>query len=179
MEFAETKLNEAIANSPQYSPETQFGEVARRGILNRLERNADLLQRARLLWVDDHPENNTSIAEMLRRFGARVDTPKTNDSALALLDGAGYDVIITDVARDNEGQGSDLKGIQLAEAVFRKYGQQVLLFTARFEPTTLPGVSADERLRMCEVVRKTVFGRTNRFDEVLHLILDILERRTL
>jgi hypothetical protein len=35
---------------------------------------------------------------------------------------------------------------------------------------------------MSEVARKTVFGRTNRFDEVLHLILDILdilERRTL
>ena len=179
MEFAGTKLDEAMASSPQTSAAPQFGEVARRGILDRIERNADLLHGARLLWVDDHPGNNTSIAELLQSFGTRVDTPKDNVSALALLDGASYDVIVTDVARDNEGQGSNLKGLHLAENVFNNFGQQVVLFTARFDPATFPGATVDERLHMCEVVSRTVFGRTNRYDEVLHLILDTLERRLL
>jgi hypothetical protein len=35
------------------------------------------------LWADDHPEYNAAIADLLRRFGATVDTPRANDHALA------------------------------------------------------------------------------------------------
>jgi CheY-like chemotaxis protein len=178
MEFAEKKLDEAVSGSDEESKRA-IGEVAKRSVLDRLERNADLLSRARILWVDDHPENNTPIIELLRQFGARVETPRSNDEAFALLRANRYDVIISDVARDREGPDSDLKGVKLAETVFSQWGQRVVLFTARFDPTGLPGVSDADRLAIARLVGKVTFGRTNRFDEVLHLILDMVERQQL
>jgi hypothetical protein len=106
--------------------------------------------------------------DLLRRFRATVETPRTNEHALALMQASRYDVVISDVARDAEGPRSDLKGLELAEAV--------LLFTARFNPATMPGRTDTERLELVEVVRRCVFGITNRTDEALHLILDVLER---
>lgn len=180
MEFAEAKLDEALAAADAKSdtPGSRIvGEAAKQGVLHRLERNEDLLRNARLLWVDDHPENNDSVAALLGRFGAKIDTPRTNDEAMRLLRGTRYDVIISDVARDNEGPDSDLKGIELANEVFQRFGQKIILFTPRFEPATLPGLTADERLEIVSLVRRVVFGRTNYFDEALHLVLDVLERQ--
>jgi hypothetical protein len=51
-----------------------------------------------------------------------------------------------------------------------------LLFRARFNPATMPGRSESERLELVRAVQKNVFGITNRTDEALHLILDVLER---
>lgn len=175
MEFAETRLEQATSG-----PDTPtVGEVARRGVINRLQRNADLLRRARIIWVDDHPENNVPILELLRQFGARVDTPRTNSIALEMLKSTSYDVVISDVARDSEGPQSELKGVELAEAIYRNWGRRTLLFTARFDPTTLPGADTEARLRLARMINETVFGRTNRYDEALHLILDSLERQML
>jgi CheY-like chemotaxis protein len=177
MEFAERKLEEAVKVSEE--PQREISQVAKRTVLDRLKRNADLLARARVLWVDDHPENNTPLIELLRQFGARVETPRSNDQALALLRESRYDVIISDVGRDDEGPNSDLKGVELAEAVFSQWGQRVLLFTLRFDPTQLPGASDAKRLAIARRVADTTFGRTNRYDEALHLILDLLEREQL
>jgi CheY-like chemotaxis protein len=180
MEFAEAKLDEAlaVANAATNAPGGRVvGEAAKQGVLQRLERNEDLLRNARMLWADDHPENNNSIIALLRRFGAKIDTPKTNDEAIRLLQGTRYDVIISDVARDSEGPASDLKGIELASEVFQRFGQKTILFSARFDPATLPGRTADERLEMVRLVHRVVFGLTNYFDEALHLVLDVLERQ--
>jgi len=175
MEFAETKLDEAIRGSSA-ADQRAVGQAAKRSVIDRLQRNAELLSRARILWVDDHPEYNAAIVELLRRFRATVETPRTNEHALALMQASRYDVVISDVARDAEGPGSDLKGIELAEAVFRRWGMRILLFTARFNPATMPGSTDTRRLELVEIVRQCVFGMTNRTDEALHLILDVLER---
>jgi CheY-like chemotaxis protein len=126
--------------------------------------------------VDDHPENNLPLIELLRGFKASIDTPRSNDEAFALLKKSRYDVIISDVKRDNEGPRSDLKGVELAQTVFDDWGQQVLLFTLRFDPARLPDVSDEERLRLVRQVQRTVFARTKGTDEGLHYILDMLER---
>jgi hypothetical protein len=85
-------------------------------------------------------------------------------------------VVISDVARDDEGPGSNLKGLELAEQVFNGWGMRILLFTARFDPARLPDATDQERLAAVELVQRCVFGWTNRTDEALHLILDVLER---
>lgn len=175
MEFAAKKIDQAVQAADE-ATRSAVGDAAKRSVLDRLRRNADLLARARILWVDDHPENNSHIVELLQRFGATVETPRSNAEAIALLGGARYDVIITDVARDHEGPGSDLKGVELAEEVFERWSRPVLLFTARFDPATLPGKSSDERLELVARLQRSVFARTNRFDEALHYVLDMLER---
>ncbi len=175
MEWAEAKFDAAVSRSDD---ETQraIGNVAKRSVIERLKTHADLLARARILWVDDHPENNAALIELLREFKASIDTPRSNKEAFTLLGESRYDVIISDVGRDDEGPGSDLKGIELARTVFERWGQRVLLFTARFDPARVPGLSDEKRLRLVTEVQRSVFGRTNRYDEALHLVLDMLER---
>jgi CheY-like chemotaxis protein len=175
MEFVEAKVDQAIRAEVQPSGE-RVGQAAKRSVVDRLQRNADLLADARILWVDDHPENNTPVIDLLRRFGSVVETPRSNSEAVALLAGARYDVIISDVSRDDEGPNSELMGVELASEVFARWSQQIILFTARFNPATLPGKSEGERLTMVRELERTVFGRTNRMDVALHLIMDILER---
>ena len=175
IEFAEAKIDEAVRISDK-EPGQAVGAVAKRSVIDRLQRNSDLLQRARILWADDHPEYNVPIVELLRQYGASVDTPRSNDNALSLLGAKRYDVVISDVSRDNEGPGSDLKGVELAEEVFKGWGMRTLLFTMRFNPATLPGATDAERLELVERLQRCVFATTNRTDEALHYILDVLER---
>jgi len=58
VEFAEAKLDEVIQRSDEQTRDA-FGTAAKRSVIDRLQRNSDLLRRARILWVDDHPENNS------------------------------------------------------------------------------------------------------------------------
>ena len=174
MEFAEAKVAQAVRGSGE-SPQV-VGSVAQRSVVGRMQRNQDLLAKARILWVDDHPENNEAIVDLLQEYGAIVEMPQTNSAALALLEGSHYDVLVSDVGRDDEGAGSDLKGVELAEEVYRRWRQPMVLFTARFDPTTLPDWSLEERLELTERLQKSVFGRTDRIDELLHYMMDCLER---
>ena len=97
-EFAEAKIAEAHARSSTYPDQGSGGQAARRTAATRRER-ADLLARARILWVDDHPETNTPITDLLRRYGAVVDTAWSNANAEALIRSSRYGVVISDVAR--------------------------------------------------------------------------------
>jgi CheY-like chemotaxis protein len=137
MEFAQAKLDEAVRGATEQDQHA-VGQAAKRSVLDRLQRNSELLSRARILWADDHPEYNTAIVELLRRFGASVETPRSNAAALALLRASRYDMVISDVARADEGPGSNLKGLELAEQVFNGWGMRILLFTARFDPSEAP-----------------------------------------
>jgi CheY-like chemotaxis protein len=179
MEFAQQKLDEATGKT---KPEARRAvtQATKRAVLNRVERNADLLGRARVLWVDDHPENNRPIVDLLDRFGAVVETPRSNAAALELMDTTHFHVVLSDVGRDDEGPESSRAGVRLAEEVYRRtHGQKTILFTARFDPLRLPDATEAERLELARTVSRVVSGRTNRYDEVLHLILDTLERTLL
>jgi CheY-like chemotaxis protein len=175
MEFTQAKIEQAISGA-DIEVRRAIGNVAKQSVATRLERHADLLRNASVLWVDDHPEYNSAIIDLLRAFGATIDTPMSNEDAFSLLAASKYDVVITDVGRDNEGPGSDLKGLELADEVYTRWNQRVLLFTARFSPSHVPGLSEPERLELVARVDRSVFARTNRADEALHYILDVLER---
>ena len=85
-------------------------------------------------------------------------------------------MVVSDVSRDFEGPDGNLKGVELADYVFKHSGQKIVLFTGRFSPLTMPGMSADERLELAKLVDSAVVGVTYRFDDAIHLILDVLER---
>ena len=174
LEFAEQKLNEAVER--RGGTRAALDQGAKRSILRRLQRNADLLAGAHVLWVDDHPENNRSMVELLSTYGARVETARSNPDALALLATTRYDVIISDVGRDDEGPDGGLKGVELAETIFNRWQRQVLLFAGRFDPAVLPGATAEERLQLVALVERVTFARARGIDEVLHYLMDILER---
>lgn len=69
--------------------------------------------KARILWIDDHPENNQAERQFLEQKKIGVYTTKTSSDALTLLTLYNYDAIITDM-----GRGADpLAGLKLMQAI--------------------------------------------------------------
>lgn len=60
-----------------------------------------------VLLVDDEPDVLRSLGELLMGLGARVDAAPSMASALALLRGRGYDLVIAD-ERLRDGSGTEL-----------------------------------------------------------------------
>jgi CheY-like chemotaxis protein len=53
-----------------------------------------------ILWVDDHPKNNTDEVGALRGVGLKIDQVTDNDAAKRALAARTYDLIISDIGRD-------------------------------------------------------------------------------
>lgn len=67
------------------------------------------LKGARLLWVDDNPQNNVYERNALEDMGVRVTISTSTEDALAKLDASDFDVVISDMGRpENERAGYDL-----------------------------------------------------------------------
>lgn len=130
--------------------------------LRRAQIAAAALKGARILWIDDCPQNNAWERAVLGAFGAQITPVKTTKSALAYLGRELFDAIISDAERE----GSRREGIAAIPAIFAKSSETPIVFyVAKVEPDLgTPGGS---------------FGITNRPDELLHLLLDALERTRL
>ncbi|MDW5614086.1 response regulator [Mycolicibacterium sp. D5.8-2] len=85
----------------------------------------------RVLWVDDHPDNNVFEVLALMQLGFLITTATSNDAARRYLDEANFDLVITDL-----GRGSSDDGINLVRELHgREEGPPVIVYT----------VNADER----------------------------------
>jgi hypothetical protein len=173
-EFVSSKLDEASRSddTPRPSP------VAKSVVIQRLHRHADILARAHLLWVDDHPENNASIVELLSEYGVDVEIALANDEAFSRLTRhpKRYQVLISDMGRDNEPAAGAFPGAEFAVRAFEQTGLRTILFAGQFRPTSVPGLTPQQLVDLARTVDSATFGRTNRADELIHLILDVLER---
>src|SRR5262245_5861497 len=76
-EFVSAKLDEASRAASAAAP----NPIAKSVVIQRLHRHAEILARAHVLWVDDHPENNASIVELLSKYGVDFEIAQTNDEA--------------------------------------------------------------------------------------------------
>jgi hypothetical protein len=128
--------------------------------LRRLRRVEGAVAGARILWLDNHPEWNSWEIACLEAAGARVRTVESTRAALALL-ADGYDLVISDIDRG----GNATEGI-VALPLLHKAAPTtpVILYVGSLQPTGLPAGA---------------FGITNRPDELLHLVMDVLERARL
>ena len=127
--------------------------------LRRAAQSKNVLEGARLLWIDDHPERNRAEIEVLRQFNAEVYTARTTAEAVALLQSRPFDVVVSDIAREgrvDEGTRALARLNQMAP------GMPVVFYVARLEPG--------------RGVPEGAAGITNSADELLHLVLDGLER---
>ncbi|QCU77191.1 response regulator [Citricoccus sp. SGAir0253] len=60
------------------------------------------LQGARILWVDDRPENNRYERQVFEALGAAVDTALSTEDALERLRQRGADLVISDMGRPGD-----------------------------------------------------------------------------
>jgi CheY-like chemotaxis protein len=118
---------------------------------------------ARILWVDDRPENNTREVNAMTTLGMHVMTCLSTDEALERLARSDFDVVISDMSRPPD-----------REAAY------TLLRAMRDAGHTTPfiiyagAVSQEHRQ---EAEQLGALGITNRPQELLDLVLQAVEAR--
>jgi CheY-like chemotaxis protein len=152
--FIERQLDQvARAGTPAGSPEDR-GQVARRA-----QRLSQLIKDAKVLMVNDQPQEVVRFEQILRNLGMRVDIARTTAGALSNMNDRVYDVIISDMARDDvQDEGQQF----LEEAIRRGIDRPTIFGVRQYDPS--------------RGVPPHAFGITNRTDELLNLVLDALER---
>ncbi|MBN1349335.1 response regulator [candidate division KSB1 bacterium] len=136
----------------------------KQNVLKRAKRNLDLVKGVEVLWIDDQPGNNKNEERMLRQLEIEVEYARTTEEAIEKLKSARYDLILSDIARENKSGVPVDSGIDTLNTLVEKnLSLPTIFYIGEFDPAKgSPGYA---------------FGITNRPDELLHLILDILERR--
>jgi CheY-like chemotaxis protein len=136
-----------------------LGVVAREQVLGRAHRAAPMLRGARVLWVDDHPENNTYERQAMLALGAFVDIAKSSTEARSMMSQSRYDLLISDIDRD----GVPDEGLRFLSQMHERNSC----------PRTIFYIGHVEQERC---VPAHAFGISDRPDELLHLVIDALER---
>lgn len=128
-------------------------------VMERASRHLGLLQKAKILWVDDAPDNNFNEIKMLHQLRTDVSTARSTEEALATMDKQPFDIVLSDLKRgDDAGAGLTMLD-RLKES---RPGLPVIFYVGEYDPARGTPPFA--------------FGLTNRPDEMLHLVLDVLER---
>lgn len=112
------------ANTAKGGAALDQGEVR-----SQARRLIDVPASKRVLWVDDHPENNTAEVAALAKLQIEVAAVRSTDEALARLADAGghdgFDLVISDWGRSAEGP---LAGLRLVAAMRRRGHAQPVVF---------------------------------------------------
>jgi CheY-like chemotaxis protein len=80
-----------------------------------------------ILWVDDYPINNALTFEKLESDGFRVDRALSTREGLKLFSQRSYDIVISDMGRNEDGKEVPDAGVVLTAAI-RKSDQTVPIF---------------------------------------------------
>lgn len=133
--------------------------------LKRAIANQKLLADARVLWVDDRPENDNNERRMFQQLGVYCDFAQTTEAALEYLKEYEYHCVISDMEREGIKPETISKtaGIELIRLMrSRQIMLPVILYVGSYDSTL--GTPLD------------ALGITNRPDQLLHLLVDALER---
>lgn len=128
--------------------------------LRRAELVAPILRHAQILWVDDNPENNIYEREVLRTLGSNTDVVTSTEGGMVALQSKVYDLVVSDMSRG----GTPNEGLVLLQEMRkRRFPQRMVFYVGTIDADR--GKPAGS------------FGITDRPDELLHLIMDVLERQ--
>ena len=169
MSFAEPSMAQAAAqancNNQVVASTVPKGQVEitksdRERVLARAERLVEVLKGKRILWLDDLVANTRLEREMLEALGLKIEQVQSNKAALSALgpDGSGYDLIISDIAR-------------------RRHRARRPRVPGRLPQERRPVIFYVSVINQDKPLPPGAFGLTNRPDELLHLVIDALERR--
>ena len=74
-------------------------------------------QRARILWVDDQPKNNSYFVQQLSDKGFSIDLALSTSEGLRRFDREKYSIIISDMGRTEEGSYKVTAGLELLKNI--------------------------------------------------------------
>lgn len=134
--------------------------VDRSSALRRAKFSESMLAGARILWIDDHPENNAWERVTFTSLKMDVVPALTTQDALKFLAGESFDVIISDIFREGSQAAGllDLPKLQKASPM-----TPVVFYVGSVDVTRGNPPKS--------------FGITDDPEELLHLLLDIMERK--
>lgn len=155
--FIQQELDKVIA---QQGPNVTDKE--RSLVLRRAQRMMTITQGAQILWVDDAPDNNVYLRGLLRSLGIFVDLAKNTFDAVSMAALTKYDVIISDMKRDGDSKAGIKLLAELQQRDLDAYRWTVFYFSQYDAGRGVPTYA---------------FGATKRPDELIHLVMDILERK--
>jgi eukaryotic-like serine/threonine-protein kinase len=115
---------------------------------------------ARILWVDDNPASNQYEILLFESMGAQVVTSTTTADAIGQIQAETWDLVLSDMTR----QGRSGEGIALLDWMRDHHAPVPVVFYVLDADT-----GRDRPFGS--------FGLTNQPDELIHLVLDVLERR--
>lgn len=154
--FAAKELGEASKKPHLSNAGVKPSGGDQKAALDRAREAWPLLQGAEVLWVDDDTSGNRSERRMLQALGVMIDTVTTNRAALDMLELHRYDMVVSDIKR-SDGES----GLALAQEIALSRHPTPLIF---YVTSLEPGTPAH------------AFGITNRPDDLLHYVIDVLAR---
>jgi CheY-like chemotaxis protein len=146
------------AKVPQGGPSALLSELPT--VHRRAEVVQPLIRGRRVLWVDDHPSNNFYERVALAEIGLNADVAVSTDEGLHFAAYSPPDVIVSDMERAGE----------------RDAGLE-LLRVARQRGIRAPVIFYVGKVLQSLGTPAGAFAITDRPDDLLHLILDVLERK--
>jgi CheY-like chemotaxis protein len=151
------KVKEELENVP--GSEYVSSARGRNQVARRAARLETIIRGACILLVNDVPKQMQHVIAILRNLGIEVEIATSSDYALALLEKYKFDAVISDMRR---GQVTD-EGIRFLKRMRDDNLHCDIIFTVgQYQPEMGTPPYA--------------FGITNRIDELLNLLFDILER---
>jgi CheY-like chemotaxis protein len=152
-----TKIKEELERVP--GSEKVSTPKGRNQVSRRAARVESVIYGSRVLLVNDVPAEMRHVIAILCDVGIEVDVATTSREALAKLESLAFDAVITDMRR---GQVAD-EGLRFFAQMRERNLHCATVFTVGdYEPDLGTPPHA--------------FGITNRVDELLNLVFDILER---
>ncbi|MFO1024435.1 MAG: response regulator [Acetobacteraceae bacterium] len=153
-EFIKEVLEQQAAKSVPAGDEKSRSSVAKRS-----ERVADIAKGTKILLVNDMPDTMRAAVTMLERLGMKVTITTNSDSAVEQLRGSYFDAVISDMQRG----GVPDEGLRFIQRTVKEGIRcPTILATGEYHPEM--GTPA------------YAFGITNRLDELMHYVFDIVER---
>ncbi len=114
-----------------------------------------------LLWVDDKDGNDLKEKEILRSIGVKIDLAMNSAEALTKMKAKEYDLLISDIRRE----GNDKEGLDFHKKLIELKNTIPLIFY----------ISDFDKERGTP---PQAFGITNSPYDLIHLVIDILQRCT-
>jgi len=135
-------------------------EQNRTQVARRAERLSPIIKGSHVLWVNDVPQEVHHVIRILESLNIKVTVAKSTSEALDIMSRVPLDVVISDMVREN----NDREGIDFLEESIRQGLHVPTIFAV--------GAYDPER-----GTPPHAFGITDRVDELMNLIFDVLERK--
>lgn len=151
------------ANAAGAAPETDVSSVARSVIAAVPDRATQRsIDGARVLWVDDRPDNNRYERQALEALGITIKLSTSTDEALNALHRDAFDLVISDMGRPGDQQA----GYSLLEAMRERGDETPFVIYA----------SSNKAEHRAEARRRGAAGSTNSAQELLQMVVSGLLR---